>query len=735
MKCAGEPITILMPCRSQPRRFFDDAIGSVLNQTSDNWNLLILVDHDSPAELHGWIDALEDPRIRVVVCNGGLAAALNRGMAKAESAWVSILLADDRYDPTAVASLQKAIQRYPKADFFHSARREIDAQGRRRGPVHPSRRLIHAETFRTLGSPVKHLMCWRRELGLAIGGMDETLPIGPDDYDFPWRMLEAGCRFRALQNCLYEYRVHHVSQRITTHHPLDDQLDSLTRMFQKHAVDQMQTTAFLQNATESYLVKEQLFDFESDWRQRVQIHCHRQANNDQRAAFVARGFRSRHFFPHRVLQLPKAGVDGMKLAIRMSGIHDPAALAQLVLYGLPPVIDRLPHDLFFDDELQWHRQQVGIVGQIASANLAFHGDCLYGSGYHSDLVQRIARRPEHRTRVDKLFSGWPHLLLNALMNAALDRGISSVYSPTAALAMAHTDRKRTVGKELFMRVYDSTIEEHLTAEQRQGWWRIDVASNRDRIVPLHKGISIKNRERIICVCHDIELGLGHRQEDQELAIMADQLGEAHLDQMLALEREAGVTATYNIVGCLWSRLEPRIKAAGHATAFHSYDHQLPATGLLRRIRSQLHGGERHPDQLQRCREIDYRVKGYRPPQSKLTKDLTNKRLNYHGIEWLASSAWSLGIKEPQLQQGIVRIPILFDDYDLYRHGQPFPKWKETAMQHIRCHQFVAFSLHDCYAHLWLPGYRRFLQELQGLGRFCTLDQVAAETTLTQARWC
>lgn len=727
-------ITILLPCRAQPRPFFDDSVGSVLAQTSDNWKLLILIDHDSPAELLTWIEAFQDPRIGIVVCDGGLAHALNRGMAEARTSWLSILLADDRYTPEAIETLQQEIRRHPKADFFHSARREIDANGNKHGPIHPSRRKIEVASFVTLGSPVKHLMCWRRDLGLAIGGMDETLWIGPDDYDFPWRMLENGCRFQSVKKCLYEYRVHHVSPRITTDCPLNSQLQSLTRMFRKHGISQGQTTAFLQKATENYLIKDKLFDFEVNWRSHVHIRCHREANAEQRSAFVEKGFRSRHFFPHRVLQLPKGGVDGMKLAERMSGIHDPAALAQLLLYGLAPEIERLPEDLFFDDDVQWHRQQFGISGQIASANLAFRGDSVYTSAYHSDLVQRIARRSEHRTRVDKLFSGWPRLLLNAVMNAALDRDLRTVYSPTAALAITHTDPKRTVGDSLFVRVYDTTVREHLQAEQHKGWWRIDVAANRHRVAPLAKGITVSQREPTICLCHDIELGLGHKGIDPELAAKADRHGEAWLDQMLALEREAGITATYSILGCLWSRLEPRITTAGHATGFHSFDHQLPSRSLRQRLLKRLGRHSEQSQQLERCRQIDYRSKGYRPPQSRLTSDLTDSNLSRHGFEWLACSAWTLGIEEPKIQNGIVKIPILFDDYNLYRDGLPFHIWKEQAWQAIRRHPFVAFSLHDCYAHLWLPHYQEFLKELKSLGRLCTLNQVAAETTLAQARW-
>jgi hypothetical protein len=336
--------------------------------------------------------------------------------------------------------------------------------------------------------------------------------------------------------------------------------------------------------------------------------------------------------------------------------------------------------------------------------------------------------------VEKLFGGWPRLLLNAVMNAALDRDLHTVYSPTAALAMAHTDPKRTVGASLFERVYDTAVKEHLDAKQENGWWRIDVAANRQRVVSLAKGIAVSQREPTICLCHDIELGLGHEGIDPELAARSHRQGEVSLDRMLALEREAGVTATYNIVGSLWERLQPRIAAAGHAIGFHSFDHEIAATNPWTRLRERVWRGRNKPGQLERCRELDYRIKGYRPPQSILCPDLCDRRLVFHGFEWLASSAWSLGCEEPEMINGIVRIPILFDDHALYRDGQSFLEWKEWALANIRSHNFVALCLHDCYADFWLPYYGGFLRELQNLGRFRTLDQVAADTTLAHARW-
>ena len=735
----AEPIAILMPCRAQARAFFDDAVGSIVAQTSPDWCLVVIVDADSPPELAEWIAAFDDARIATIVSAGGLARALNAGMRHATATWVAILLSDDRWDPRAVEVLQRTIAAYPEADFLHSARSEIDAAGTRRGPVAPSRSRVDAEAFATLGSPVKHLLCWRRARGLAIGGMDETLAIGPDDYDFPWRMLEAGCRFHAVPECLYEYRVHHAGPRITTDHPLRGQLRSLAAMFAKHRVSEAATAAFLQHATDSYLVRELLFDFEDDWRARVDRTCVRDADAGRLPDFLAAGFHGRHFFPHRVLQLPKAGVDGLKLASRMSGIDDPARLAQVVLFALPPATDEFPEALFFDDEVQWHQQHFGRPGQVASANLACDGDRIFWSAYVSDLVQRISRRREHKTRIENVFKGWHHLLLHALVNVAVDRGARVLCSPTAELAMRHTDPRRTVGPELFRRVYDETVTSHYRAEARDGWWQIDVAANRDRIVVLDKDVEIVPRTKTIAICHDVERGHGHRQTDPAHAVHADAGADAALEAMLAIERAAGVHATYSVVGVFLDEVRERIAAGGHALAFHSWDHPVAATQTLRaRVRDRLAGrppAHAHDArQLGLCRDVDYRLKGYRPPQSRLTPGLADRNLSHHGFEWLASSAASLRRTTPVLENGIVKIPILFDDYAMFRDGEPFARWRERALAAIDAHEFVAFSLHDCYADHWLPHYEELLAAVRACGRLRTLDEVAADVALAHARW-
>jgi GT2 family glycosyltransferase len=143
----------------------------------------------------------------------------------------------------------------------------MDARGKNLSRVKRSNKKFDIHDFVTKGSPVKHLLCWRRTKGLAIGGMDEALSgHGCDDYDFPWRMAEAGYRFKAVKECLYYYRVHHDFHRLTTHVPVEDQVRILKAMFRKHKVSEPEITAYIQNALTGYLVKDQTLSFEERFK-------------------------------------------------------------------------------------------------------------------------------------------------------------------------------------------------------------------------------------------------------------------------------------------------------------------------------------------------------------------------------------------------------------------------------------------------------------------------------------
>ena len=138
------------------------------------------------------------------------------------------------------------------------------------------------------------------------------------------------------------------------------------------------------------------------------------------------------------------------------------------------------------------------------------------------------------------------------------------------------------------------------------------------------------------------------------------------------------------------------------------------------------------DQLPRCRDVDYRIKGYRPPRSRITAELTDANFAFHNFEWLASSAYSLQLPAPELRNRLAKIPILFDDFEMYRSRMTYEDWEKKAILRIQQAPFVAFSMHDCYAGFWLPHYKRFLERITGLGQLQTLDEVAGRLALSNS---
>jgi hypothetical protein len=213
---------------------------------------------------------------------------------------------------------------------------------------------------------------------------------------------------------------------------------------------------------------------------------------------------------------------------------------------------------------------------------------------------------------------------------------------------------------------------------------------------------------------------------------------AALDGMLAAERACGFESTYHVLGLILPDVRERIRADGHAVAFHSFNHTIERRGLpgaraFERVARRLaRPTVPFDDQLARCRGLDYRIKGYRPPQSRIGPGLSDRNLLFYNFEWLASGTHSIGSSVPRLDNGIVKIPIHLDDFPLHRQAMSFVEWEARIRHEIATRDFVAFSLHDCYSREWLPHYRAFLDRIRPLGEVRTLDRVAADVTLQHA---
>jgi peptidoglycan/xylan/chitin deacetylase (PgdA/CDA1 family) len=157
--------------------------------------------------------------------------------------------------------------------------------------------------------------------------------------------------------------------------------------------------------------------------------------------------------------------------------------------------------------------------------------------------------------------------------------------------------------------------------------------------------------------------------------------------MLKVEREMNIKATYHVVGLYIDKFKEIIEKDRHCLSFHSYDHIIEKHWLYshRKLYTTIkallgilidNAYKRYDGQLEKCRKLDSKIEGYRPPQSIITLELTDENPNFHNFQWVASSAQSLGLKNPKLESGIVKIPISFDDFDLYDKNRNYEKWEK-----------------------------------------------------------
>jgi glycosyltransferase involved in cell wall biosynthesis len=260
-------VTVLMPLKHYHPHFLKKAVESIINQACSYWFIIIVVEKSNFDNSRRFLEKeLKDSRIQVSINEGRkLAGAINTGMRYAKTAFVSLLLADDMWSNNAVEVLSDYIVKYPNIDFFHSSRIYIDENDNPISSVYYSKQEFSIDDFK-LKSPVKHLLCWRKDKALSFGGLDESLGfVGPDDYDFPWTMAEKGAAFKAMKECLYYYRDHRECYRLTTHLPLSVHKKEIRRIMEKHGVDALTIRERIARVEKTYL-QQCLFKSKSDKR-------------------------------------------------------------------------------------------------------------------------------------------------------------------------------------------------------------------------------------------------------------------------------------------------------------------------------------------------------------------------------------------------------------------------------------------------------------------------------------
>jgi hypothetical protein len=122
-------VSVVLPTFDQ-EAFLPAAVDSLLAQSLTDWELVV-VDDGSPGDVKAALgEALDDPRVRLeqLPVNGGLGAALNRGLDLSTADLVTYLPSDDVMHADHLASLVEAVEQAPKAVLAFSGVRHHEFQ-------------------------------------------------------------------------------------------------------------------------------------------------------------------------------------------------------------------------------------------------------------------------------------------------------------------------------------------------------------------------------------------------------------------------------------------------------------------------------------------------------------------------------------------------------------------------------------------------------------------------------
>lgn len=188
MSAAAPMFTVLM-CAQRDDAFVMPAIASVLAQTDPDFEFVIVL-NACPDVLHQRVQALDDPRIRVLRTDiAQLGFNLNHGLVHSRGDYIVRFDADDLCHPQRLAQTRMLIARHPGVDVVAGSCRRIAEDGRVLGQVDVGRVANWRHTLHWRNPFVHPATAIRRTRLLQLRGYAGGLRS--EDYDLWLRLADA----------------------------------------------------------------------------------------------------------------------------------------------------------------------------------------------------------------------------------------------------------------------------------------------------------------------------------------------------------------------------------------------------------------------------------------------------------------------------------------------------------------------------------------------------------------
>ena len=202
--------SIIMPVYNPPKKFFEDALKSVISQVYTKWELCIADDRSTQAYVHEIIKKYSKnfPKIKVHINekHSHISETSNNALKLAEGEFIVLMDHDDLLRPHSLLRLAQAIFANRKLKFIYSDEDKITYTGLRTEPYFKpdwNPELLLSQNY------LCHLTCIKKNLVNKIGAFRVGYE-GSQDWDLFLRATEAlsDNEIYHITEVLYHWRIH-----------------------------------------------------------------------------------------------------------------------------------------------------------------------------------------------------------------------------------------------------------------------------------------------------------------------------------------------------------------------------------------------------------------------------------------------------------------------------------------------------------------------------------------------
>ena len=191
-------VTVVIPCFNSGLTL-GQTVESVRAQTYPNLEIIVVDDGSSDPLTIRVIDRLVGVRV-IRQDNAGLPAARNKGFSNARGEYVLPLDSDDWLESDAIAHMAEALAVNPSLAFVFS---NIKLEGEAGGVLRKSYNFFEQLFL----NQIPYALLLRRSVWKTVGGYDEAMRGGYEDWEFNIRLGARGYFGAPVQKILFHYRV------------------------------------------------------------------------------------------------------------------------------------------------------------------------------------------------------------------------------------------------------------------------------------------------------------------------------------------------------------------------------------------------------------------------------------------------------------------------------------------------------------------------------------------------